>query len=126
VPSATGAADALAHDVNAGVTSGAISSKTGKSLVDELNQALAASSNGQQDQVASALTAMNATINRDVQAGTMTQSEASTLRTDVATLASALGVSTTNTTSPTGTTGTGPTTSTSSGGGDGNGNGNGH
>ncbi len=119
LPTATTAADALAHDVNAGVASGAISSKTGRSLADAVNQALAASQGGQQDQAANAIASMNGTIDRDVQAGNMSQSEANTLLSDVATLATALGVP--NQTGPAATT----TTPAPSGGG-GNGNGNGH
>ena len=112
--------DALAHDINAGVASGAISSKTGKSLSDDVNQALAASSAGQSDQAANAVAAMNGTIDRDVQAGNMSQSEANTLLSDVSTLATALGVP--NQTAPANT----PTTAAPPQGGGGPGNGNGH
>jgi hypothetical protein len=121
LPTVTSAADALSHDVNAGVTSGAISSKAGKAILDDLNSALAASSNGQQDQAASALNAMAGTIGREQQLGTMTPAEASTLSADVSKLATALGLPAPSTTTT--TSGTTSTSSTASGG---EGNGNGH
>ena len=121
-PSVTTAADALSHDVNAGVSSGAISAKAGRSIIDDLNTALSASSNGQPNQAASALQAMDATIGRELQSGSMSQAEASTLFADIATLANALGVSTPSTSTST-TAGTGSSTTTTSAGGEGNGNG---
>ena len=118
LPTVNTTADALAHDINAGVSSGAITSKAGKSLSDELNQALAANQASQQDAAANSVGAMNATIDHEVANGNMTETEANLLRSDVAALAGALGVP--NETSPT------TSTTVVSGPGNGNGNGNGH
>ena len=116
-PTAGSAAAALLTDVQTGENNGSVTAGAARSLRDDLNQALSASSAGNQGQTAQAVDAMIGTINDEVQKGTMTEAESSTLFSDVAALANVLGVSTTapTTTSPgggntgnTGNTGNGP------------------
>jgi hypothetical protein len=131
-PTTSSASAALVRDVEAGVASGAIRAKTSRTLLDQLNQALAQASGGHPDEAASTLGAMDGTIANEVQSGDMTPAEASTLVGDVAALATAIGVSNpaTTTTTAAGAAGTSsttsPSTSTTAGNANGNGNGNGH
>jgi hypothetical protein len=93
VPSTSDAAAAFVRDVEAGAASGSLRARTRQQLLDDLNQALAAQSNGDKDQAAVSIGAMDATIAHDVQTGQMTTEESATLTSDVATLATSLGVS---------------------------------
>jgi serine/threonine protein kinase len=121
VPTASSASGALVRDAQAGVAAGSLSAGASRTILDELNQALSASSSGDHKKVSSAIGAMEATIAKEVQAGRMPPAEASTLEGDVATLATALGATTSATTTPgsgntgnTGNTGAGTTTTTTS------------
>jgi hypothetical protein len=98
------AASALVSDVQQGEASGAIPASLGHTVLDQLGQALAASANGNTDQVSSALGSIDQAVSDASANGNITAQEASTLLTDVATLAGTLGVqnpaSTTTTTAP--------------------------
>jgi serine/threonine protein kinase len=134
-PTVSSASSDLVRDAEAGVSAGTISPDASKTLLDELNQTLSAASSGRQGQVSAAIGSMDSTIAGDVQAGTVTATEASTLVADVAQLATVLGTSDTATTAPTtapgfggsstGTTGTGTTGNGNNSGNNRNGNGNG-
>ena len=121
-PTATSAANTLENDLNTGVTQGTVSSATATKIDNDVTQALSASSGGDQNQVAQAITDMNQTIGNDVSNGAMPSSEGSVLLQDVSALAKVLGVSSTTTTAPAGPAGT---TGTGTGTGNGNGNGGG-
>ncbi len=118
-PTVSSAASALVGDAEAAVSAGSLSPTASKTLLDELNQTLSAASAGHQGQVSAAIGSMDSTIAGDVQAGTVTPAEASTLVADVAELAGVLGspgaAASTPTTAPgfgggsTGSTGTGTT-----------------
>jgi serine/threonine protein kinase len=132
LPTPSSAAAALVRDAEAGVAANTLSSDASKTILDDLNQALSASSSGDQSQVSKAISSMQRTIADQVQSGSMPAAEASTLEADVATLATALGATTSpTTTSPptagntgnTGNTGAGTTTTAASGGGGNRGNG---
>jgi hypothetical protein len=108
VPTASTAAATLVHDTEAEVAAGTLSSDASQSILNDLTQALSGASSGNQDQVSSAIDSMEGTIAHEVQAGTMTPADASTLQTDVATLATALGVVASPTTTSTSTSTTPP------------------
>ncbi|HUI03057.1 MAG TPA: serine/threonine-protein kinase [Acidimicrobiales bacterium] len=103
---APSAANTLESDLNTGVSNGTVSSNTASKIENDVTQALSASSEGNQDQVAQAINDMKQTIANDVGDGAMPPSEGSTLLHDVSALAQVLGVtSTTTSTGPTGPTG---------------------
>ena len=111
-PTPGSAAAALVRDAEAGVAAGTLSSGASKTILDDLNQALSASSSGDQSQVSTAIASMQRTIANQVQSGTMPPAEASTLEADVATLATALGATTSPTTTTTQAGSTGSTGNT--------------
>jgi hypothetical protein len=89
--SATAAA-ALVNDVQQAVASGALPSDVGRTILDELGQALAAAARGDTTQADAALGSIDRTIADASASGTTTAQEASSLLADVARLAAALGV----------------------------------
>jgi eukaryotic-like serine/threonine-protein kinase len=110
-PTTSSAAATLLNDIESGVNDGSVSASAGRSLRGDLDQALTASSDGDQNQVSQSVDAMDSTIDNQVQNGSMSPSESSKLFVDVGNLANALGVSSTSTTSG----GSGPTTTGNSG-----------
>jgi hypothetical protein len=112
---ASSAEATLVRDAGLGVANGTVSSTARKTILDELNQAVTAAASGDQKQVSSAIGSMEATIAREVQSNNMPPSEASTLQADVATLATALGVTTSPTTTAPNSGNTGNTGNTGSG-----------
>ncbi|MHB8328075.1 MAG: serine/threonine-protein kinase [Acidimicrobiales bacterium] len=103
---ASDAAAALTRDVQTGVATGTLSTDAGKTILNQLGQALAAAAAGDTQQTAAALGSIDGTIAGGAQSGDVTPSEASTLMADVATLALALNLPAPTTT----TTAAGPGT----------------
>jgi eukaryotic-like serine/threonine-protein kinase len=110
-PTTGSAAATLLADIQTGVSDGSVSSSAARSLRGDLNQALTASQNGDQNQVSQSVDAMDGTINNEVQNGSMSPSESSKLFADVGNLANALGVSSSPSSGGSGST----TTSSTSG-----------
>ncbi|HUY63070.1 MAG TPA: serine/threonine-protein kinase [Acidimicrobiales bacterium] len=97
---ASTASAALVRDVQQGEAAGTLSSDVGKTILDQLGQALGAAASGDSTQTANALGQIDATIGNAAQSGKATQAEATTLFNDVSALAAVLDVAAPTTTSP--------------------------
>lgn len=100
-PTAGNASAQLVRDVQQAEASGAMSAGVARTILDQLGQALAASAQGDSSGVANALGAIENTVaGAATQQGQAGAAPASTLLSDVAALAAALGVPTPTTTAP--------------------------
>jgi hypothetical protein len=90
--SQSGAAAAFVRDLQQAEASGALSTDKARTILDQLGQALAAASQGNQRAASRALDAIDATITGSLDSGDLSAADATTLTTDVANLAGALGL----------------------------------
>jgi serine/threonine protein kinase len=93
VPDAPTALAALVRDVTSGVTAGTVDSGSSQVITSSAEQAVTSEAAAQPNQAADDLQQAATTIANGVQSGVMTAGEGATLQTDLATLASALGLS---------------------------------
>jgi len=108
-PTVASTSAALVNDVQSGESSGALSHDVAQNILNELGQALSAQAQGDTNGEEAALGNMEQTITGADSAGKATAAETQTLLSDVAALASAMGVANTSTTTTTTTAPTNPT-----------------
>ncbi len=99
-PTASTASAQLVRDVQQAESSGGLNANVGRTILDQLGQALAASAQGDSQGVSDSLGAIDNSVANAAQSGQMSAATASTLSSDVAVLAGALGVPTPTTTAP--------------------------
>ncbi|MHB8681934.1 MAG: protein kinase domain-containing protein, partial [Acidimicrobiales bacterium] len=100
-PNASSASATLVRDVQAGEANGSLTSDVGRTILDQLGQALAAAASGDNGHSATVLGNIDDTVASAAQSGAASPDEATTLFSDVAALATVLGVPTPTTTTTT-------------------------
>ena len=90
-PSAT-ALGSLVTDVTSGVSAGTVDPASGQAITNQVDQAVSDEAAGMDTQSAADLQQASATITNGMENGTITGPEASTLESDLSTLATALGL----------------------------------
>jgi len=97
VPTAGQAAATLLQDVQSGMANGSIARDAGRSILDQLDQALAASDGGNPNALDSSVSAIESSIANGLSSGAISPGEAPILSSAAAALATAPGATTTTT-----------------------------